>query len=895
MIRNPRALAVVVAVMVANLLPQWAQAAAPTYVLKSPAAIEGLFIVGQTLNIDFADPDTEVSYQWFADGNAIGGATNQTFTLTASQNLKDITARITVSSDGFGDAVVDLLSGATVRTSDFTTSSSTTIDGVKTYEPYCLQPEATGTDVPTIGWNLFLSCQYYNTSLGIPTDTNFKWYRNAAVVEGATKSSYNLSVEDEGASISGLLRTQWSSGVVYQSLTRTLEIIPAEAKIETITISGQLVEGQTLTTSVTGADVEAELTYQWYRDFEMIAGANDSTYEVQSEDVGSRIQVMVIAAVEGETTASRLSAPLGRPISDPAVSKAVYQSIYKSYTSTETDYDISYITSPGISTEALLREQDLLQKIADFWREDFTPSDVEVMYVTENDGVWANNWVSTNHPTWNLNIANWITSTDCHIAVANRIDDTLFFFQCVHSTRPYDIDQQQIGPHEYSHWMQYKFSPNNWLPATPWMIEGQANFYGLAIGIAPEDPTLDSINQSLAQHALDFDNYTQSAWSAQSMLQMMKSGNLLDIETLITRNGAVRDSYIIGTLISEYLVSKYGHDLYWEWVSGILAGKEATDDNGRELTATLFESIFGFEFADLPAQIAPYFAMRATEIETRWIDIITPDLPPERPTSITAVASNGSVTVTWVDGSDNGNEVTEYRVYWSGGSKTCESSPCVITGLTNGTTYSFTVSAFNAIGESNRSDASANVKPMTVPTVPRSVVATRGNGRATVSWLAPANLGGSAITHYLVDVNGSTVQCSASPCQILNLRNGTAISFKVRAVNAAGQSDWSALTSLVTPAGPPGASTSLTGKSTAVKKMTLSWVSASANGSAVLKYEYSWKLSSAKSYSSWKSVGTKTTAVVTGWLKGKTYQVKIRATNAVGSSISKVFTVKPTK
>jgi uncharacterized repeat protein (TIGR02543 family) len=199
---------------------------------------------------------------------------------------------------------------------------------------------------------------------------------------------------------------------------------------------------------------------------------------------------------------------------------------------------------------------------------------------------------------------------------------------------------------------------------------------------------------------------------------------------------------------------------------------------------------------------------------------ITPATVPGAPTGLTATSSTpGKATITFTAPTDNGGSaVTDYVVTSSPGGFTCltanPSTGCEITGLTNGTAYTFTAVARNSVGNSVNSTPSAAVTPVGKPSTPTNVVASAGNASATVSFTAPNN-GGSAITRYDVeayDQNGVPITpaltCTLNvpfptplACTFANsLANGLSYTFKVSATNALGTSDSSTATSAITPA-----------------------------------------------------------------------------------------------
>ncbi|MDE3044957.1 MAG: fibronectin type III domain-containing protein, partial [Acidobacteriota bacterium] len=158
--------------------------------------------------------------------------------------------------------------------------------------------------------------------------------------------------------------------------------------------------------------------------------------------------------------------------------------------------------------------------------------------------------------------------------------------------------------------------------------------------------------------------------------------------------------------------------------------------------------------------------------------------------------------------------ITAYTVTASSGSFTCATTgatTCVVNGLTNGQSYTFSVTATNAVGTSTSSSPSSSVTPAsatvtpTAPGTPSNVTAVAGDASATISWSAPSD-GGSTITAYTVTASSGSFTCAttgATTCVVNGLTNGQSYTFSVTATNAVGTSTSSSPSSSVTPSSGP--------------------------------------------------------------------------------------------
>ena len=174
---------------------------------------------------------------------------------------------------------------------------------------------------------------------------------------------------------------------------------------------------------------------------------------------------------------------------------------------------------------------------------------------------------------------------------------------------------------------------------------------------------------------------------------------------------------------------------------------------------------------------------------------------PTPPLMVGGTVGDGSVILNWQPPLKSAAPILYYKIETSPLTTTVLSvtPPVTFDGLTNGTPYTFSVYAKNVAGFS-LAGVSAPLTPATVPSPPRNVVATPGDGNVILSWDAPLTNGGSTILNYTISGNpGGGVISYSSPSYVNGLTNGTAYTFTVVANNAIGSSDPSAASSPVTP------------------------------------------------------------------------------------------------
>jgi hypothetical protein len=277
----------------------------------------------------------------------------------------------------------------------------------------------------------------------------------------------------------------------------------------------------------------------------------------------------------------------------------------------------------------------------------------------------------------------------------------------------------------------------------------------------------------------------------------------------------------------------------------------------------------------------------------------TPITTATAPTSLASSVAGGQTTVSWAAPSSNGGSViTGYKVEYSTDgvswtqSSASTTSPHTITPLTNGTEYQIRVTPLNGAGAGTSSTTS--VTPGVVPTAPQNVAAATGRNSSVVTWVAPVDNGGHAITGYKVEysTDGSTwttaVASTQSPYALTGLTNGTAYQVRVSALNAIGTSGSS--TANVTPQGIPDPPTDI-GVAPGTSQAVVTWNAPTETGGLpITGYKVEYRTANGV----WQALPASTTspAALTGLTPGTSYEVRVAGVNALGEStmVSSSFT-----
>ena len=245
--------------------------------------ITGTAAVGLALTADRGSwtAGMAITYQWYADGAAISGATGYTFRPTSTQRDKRITVKVTGKQAGF--ATVTATSAATARVATVATPS---ISGVY-----------------MVGATLTANPKTWTAG----TSFSYQWYADGKPISGATRSTLALTSYQKDKQITVSV-TGRKSG--WSTVARTSSKTPRIAVTAAPSISGSLIAGSTLTVRP-GTWSASSFTYKWYVGGALAASGSRSTFTLSKAHVGKSVRVVAVGTRSGYQTLSRSSATTG--------------------------------------------------------------------------------------------------------------------------------------------------------------------------------------------------------------------------------------------------------------------------------------------------------------------------------------------------------------------------------------------------------------------------------------------------------------------------------------------------------------------------------------------------------------------------------------------------------
>jgi fibronectin type 3 domain-containing protein len=220
-----------------------------------------------------------------------------------------------------------------------------------------------------------------------------------------------------------------------------------------------------------------------------------------------------------------------------------------------------------------------------------------------------------------------------------------------------------------------------------------------------------------------------------------------------------------------------------------------------------------------------------------------PTSPPAAPTGVTATPGNGQVSLSWTaPASANYYTIQRSVLYNNGGTilsgsvtaaetynnlgtitltNTATGTTYTDSSPTNGSTYSYTVTAANASGAGAASTAVNAVPLAPAPTVAPVLSVTPGTGQATLNWTPVPNAVGYVIEVATAPGGPYTIIASVTELTYVDtgLTAGTTYYFTVQATNSGGSSANSTVASSNTVLSPPTSLTATPGNT----QVTLNW------------------------------------------------------------------------
>lgn len=283
-----------------------------------------------------------------------------------------------------------------------------------------------------------------------------------------------------------------------------------------------------------------------------------------------------------------------------------------------------------------------------------------------------------------------------------------------------------------------------------------------------------------------------------------------NLQANLQRDGSIR---LLWSPIQESLENTGGYSIEKYKVYSYLTPTFITSISGVPIDSTTTEAVIPaslLSFGKLHyIKVAAFDELGQEGNKTEDIQVI-PITYPAAPSRINANAGDSSITVSWIDGADNGSPITGYKFYVtiSGQSNATyvpsvtilQNKSAILNGLINGIRYCVQVAALNNIGEGTLSVYSSYVKPVSAPRI-YNISGEASTSQILLEWTEDwaggnflvANIQKSTDgpTNGFIDISPSDIIRDGTKASIRNIINGIPYWFAIRGRNENGFGEYS--------------------------------------------------------------------------------------------------------